>query len=67
MCVFFQVFQVLVKLKPNEVVIWQIIYVEYDHYISKCPSFSELFQPSNPEIKIINLFLTLYHPVSAVT
>ena len=47
LCVFFQIFQFLVKLKPNEKAIQKIICIDCDHRISKCPSISELFHTDN--------------------
>ena len=47
LCVFFQIFRFLVKLKPNEKAIQKIICIDCDHGISKCTSISELSPPDN--------------------
>ena len=47
LCVFFQIFRFLVKLKLNEKEIQKIIYIDCDHVISKCTSIIELSPPDN--------------------
>ena len=46
LCVFFQIFRFLVKLKPNEKAIQKIICIHCDHGISKCHIYRSILTPS---------------------
>jgi hypothetical protein len=47
LCVFFEYYDFLGKLKPNEKVIYKISCIDCDHRISKCKNISELFPQDN--------------------